>query len=141
MSVRRGQHTPPPCPVSAYNEWDPLEEVIVGRIDGYCVPPLNPEVKAVTSERHWPFFKLNGGKEFPQEFFAKAKEELENFCTVLEGEGVKVRRPEVYSFDEDFKTPDFYSPVGVNRGMPRFEGGDIVLTHKHSLQRYVYQHS
>ena len=32
----------------AWNEWDPLEEVIVGRPDNAVVPPLTHEVKANT---------------------------------------------------------------------------------------------
>lgn len=33
------------CPVSSYNEWDPLEEVIVGRAENARVPPFTVEVK------------------------------------------------------------------------------------------------
>ena len=33
------------CPVCAYTEWDPLEEVIVGRPEGARVPYLRPEIK------------------------------------------------------------------------------------------------
>lgn len=33
------------CPVCSYNEWDPLEEVIVGRAENACVPPFTVEVK------------------------------------------------------------------------------------------------
>lgn len=33
------------CPVCAYNEWDPLEEVIVGRAENAHVPPFTVEVK------------------------------------------------------------------------------------------------
>lgn len=33
------------CPVCSYNEWDPLEEVIVGRAENAHVPPLTVEVK------------------------------------------------------------------------------------------------
>lgn len=36
---------PKDCPVSSYNEWDPLEEVIVGRAENACVPPFTIEVK------------------------------------------------------------------------------------------------
>lgn len=36
---------PKDCPVSSYNEWDPLEEVIVGRAENACVPPFTVEVK------------------------------------------------------------------------------------------------
>lgn len=32
-------------PVSSHNEWDPLEEVIVGRVEGATIPSLTPEVK------------------------------------------------------------------------------------------------
>ena len=95
--------------------------MIVGRIDGYPVPPFTTEVKAVTPGQHWPFFEQNGGKAFPQEVIKKAKEELENFCAVLEGEGVRVRRPDVYDYKQDYKTPHFSSPVGVDRGMPRLK--------------------
>ena len=31
--------------VNAHNEWDPLEEVIVGRVEGATVPSLSLEVK------------------------------------------------------------------------------------------------
>ena len=27
-----------PCPVNSHNEWDPLEEVIVGRLEGAVIP-------------------------------------------------------------------------------------------------------
>uniref|UniRef100_A0A8C2C778 Glycine amidinotransferase n=1 Tax=Cyprinus carpio TaxID=7962 RepID=A0A8C2C778_CYPCA len=39
------EHAPEDCPVCAFNEWDPLEEVIVGRAENACVPPFTVEVK------------------------------------------------------------------------------------------------
>lgn len=36
---------PQECPVCSYNEWDPLEEVIVGRAENAHVPPFTVEVK------------------------------------------------------------------------------------------------
>ena len=39
-------------PVWAHNEWDPLEEVIVGRVEGATIPVLTPEVK-VKSTSHF----------------------------------------------------------------------------------------
>ena len=36
---------PQESPVCAYNEWDPLEEVIVGRAENARVPPFTVEVK------------------------------------------------------------------------------------------------
>ena len=35
------------CPVNSYNEWDPLEEIIVGRAEGQRVPFLNPDIKVM----------------------------------------------------------------------------------------------
>lgn len=37
------------CPVCSYNEWDPLEEVIVGRAENAHVPPFTVEVKVSVS--------------------------------------------------------------------------------------------
>ena len=34
-----------PSPVSSYNEWDPLEEIIVGTAEGMRVPFLHPNLK------------------------------------------------------------------------------------------------
>lgn len=111
------------CPVNSHNEWDPLEEIIVGRVEGACVPPLTPEVKANTYEKWWPFYTKYGGKPFPNDHLAKAAEQVAEFCNVLEHEGVVVRRPEPADFSMVYKTPDFESP-GMYCAMPR----DIILT-------------
>lgn len=39
------------CPVCSFNEWDPLEEVIVGRAENAHVPPFTVEVKVSSSGR------------------------------------------------------------------------------------------
>lgn len=39
----------PNSPVWAWNEWDPLEEVIVGLVEGATVPPFTVEVKVSLS--------------------------------------------------------------------------------------------
>ena len=43
---------PPPapdraCPVCSYNEWDPLEEVILGRAEGARIPKLDLPLKVI----------------------------------------------------------------------------------------------
>ncbi|TRZ01970.1 hypothetical protein DNTS_024148 [Danionella cerebrum] len=112
----------PECPVSAYNEWDPLEEVIVGRAENACVPPFTVEVKANTYEKHWPFYQRFGGQSFPKEHLQKAVDEIEEMCTILALEGVTVKRPEPLNWSEEYKTPDF-SSTGMYAAMPR----DILL--------------
>ena len=114
--VWRYQHT---CPVNSYNEWDTLEEVIVGRVEGSCVPPLTNEIQAVMSENKWPFFRQNACNRFPVEIMEKAHSEVENLCHVLTQEGVRVRRPDECEFKKGFQTPDFSSPVGLHNAMPR----------------------
>ncbi|XP_031562808.1 glycine amidinotransferase, mitochondrial-like [Actinia tenebrosa] len=113
---------PEECPVSSYNEWDTLEEVIVGRAEGAIVPFFSVEVRANTHHRNWPFFEKYGGQPFPREHTEKAVEEIEEFCNVLKHEGVTVRRPELVDFSQTYKTPDFESR-GMYSAMPR----DILL--------------
>ena len=74
--------SPEDSPVSSHNEWDPLKEVIVGRVEGACVPEFSIEVKANSYDRNWPFFQEFGGKAFPLDFVKKAQEEIEEFCRV-----------------------------------------------------------
>ena len=76
-------------------------------------------MKANTYEKHWPFYEKFGGNLFPTEHLRKAVQEIEEFCHILEMEGVRVRRPEPIEFVEDYKTPDFYSPSGLYAAMPR----------------------
>ncbi|XP_022099820.1 glycine amidinotransferase, mitochondrial-like [Acanthaster planci] len=109
-------------PVCSYNEWDPLEEVIVGRVEGAIVPQFSVEVKANTNHQHWGFFQQLGGQPFPPEHLERAKAEIEELCNVLKHEGVTVRRPKQVDFQKEYSTPDFTS-TGMYAAMPR----DILL--------------
>lgn len=110
------------CPVCSYNEWDPLEEVIVGRAENAHVPPFTPEVKANTYDKYWTFYQQHGGKPFPADHLKKAVAEIEEMCNILRHEGVTVRRPEPIDWSLVYKTPDFTSS-GMYAAMPR----DILL--------------
>jgi len=105
-------------PVCSYNEWDPLEEVIVGRVEGAHIPPMTMEVKANTNEQWWNFFRKNSGKSFPLHHVQKAFEEIEELCKILQYEGVIVRRPEILDHGKAYSTPDF-SSSGLYAAMPR----------------------
>uniref|UniRef100_A0A8C5HJZ9 Glycine amidinotransferase n=1 Tax=Gouania willdenowi TaxID=441366 RepID=A0A8C5HJZ9_GOUWI len=96
-------------PVCSYNEWDPLEEVIVGRVENAYVPPFSVEVKANTYEKYWSFYQKHGGQPFPTDHLKKAVGEIEEMCNILRLEGVNVRRPEVLDWSMEYKTPDFTS--------------------------------
>ena len=105
-------------PVCAYNEWDPLEEVIVGRIEGAHMPPMTVEIKNSISKEWWEFFQKNSGMPFPAEHLKKAAEEIEEMCNILQQEGITVRRPEALDHGKVYTTPDF-SSSGLYAAMPR----------------------
>jgi glycine amidinotransferase len=105
--------------VNSYNEWDPLEEVIVGVIDGACVPPWHIALKATMPDEHFDFFRKSGGMPFPREEVAAANRDLDEFVRILEAEGIVVRRPDSRKHDQPFATPDWNSPSGIYAAMPR----------------------
>jgi glycine amidinotransferase len=109
--------------INSHNEWDTLQEVVVGHVLGAVVPPLDPCVKVNSPERYWNFFKEWGHKPFSQEEVESANLELEEFCRILQGEGIKVRRPELVDFSASYQTPEFQS-TGLYAAMPR----DIWIT-------------
>ncbi|XP_077986231.1 glycine amidinotransferase, mitochondrial-like [Glandiceps talaboti] len=106
------------CPVWSCNEWDPLEEIIVGRVDGAHIPPLTDEVKTNVNKKQWEFFASNEGNPFPREHMMKAYSEIEEFCNILQHEGVIVRRPDIVDHSKQFTTPDF-TATGMAAAMPR----------------------
>ena len=94
----------------------------MGRAEGSCVPLFTTEIKAYASKKHWKFFQKNEGKPFPVEFVHKAAGEIDEFCRILEHEGVTIQRPDVLDFSQVYTTPDFASS-GLHAAMPR----DILL--------------
>lgn len=106
------------CPVSSYNEWDPLEEVIVGSVEGATVPPSHVALKATLPSNQLDFFRQNAGKPFPPERIAAAQRDLDELVHLLEGEGVKVRRPEPVNQLKPFGAPG-WSSTGLYAAMPR----------------------
>ena len=95
MEDVRVTNEPSSCVVNAHNEWDPLEEVIVGRPENAVVPPFTIEVKACTPIAYRGWFDQNTGKPFPEYVLRNAKKETDYLCHVLEQEEVIVRRPDI----------------------------------------------
>lgn len=105
--------------VSSYNEWDPLEEVIVGVMHGASVPPWHVALRATMPARYWEFFREHGGKPFPPEQVAAANRDLDCLAHILEAEGVTVRRPEIADHSRPYATPDWRCDGGMYAAMPR----------------------
>ncbi|MBN1204931.1 MAG: inosamine-phosphate amidinotransferase 1 [Myxococcaceae bacterium] len=109
--------------VCAYNEWDPLEEVIVGVVDHATVPDYDVALRATLPDNMYEFFRKNAGRPFPPARIEAAKKDLEELVHLLEAEGVTVRRPDVMDFSQPIATPDFRASNGLYAAMPR----DVLL--------------
>jgi len=117
------QNSPYPV-VNAFNEWDPLEEIIVGVADGAMIPPWDIEMEATVHRPElWQFYRRHGGTPWPPEMVVKAERDLEEFAHILEAEGVTVRRPTPYDFSKPYSTPDFSIASSCYALMPR----DVLL--------------
>ena len=90
----------------------------MGRAEGACFPPFSIEVKSTTNAKWWDFFQKNGGKPFPIEHIKKAATEVEEMGSILEKEGITVRRPTPRDFSKNCTAPDF-SSTGMYCAMPR----------------------
>jgi glycine amidinotransferase len=110
--------------VNTHNEWDPLEEVIVGIVDGAIIPPWDVVMEATLHRAElWDFFREYGGTPWPQELLDAAQKDVDEFVNILEAEGVRVRRPTPYDFSKPYSTPDFEIESGCYALMPR----DVLL--------------
>jgi glycine amidinotransferase len=105
-------------PVRSHNEWDPLEEAIVGVVEGAAVPPWTAVLEATMPPEQKAFFRANAGRPFPAERIDAARRDLEGFVHLLEAEGVIVRRPERLDFTRRYATPEWES-TGLYAAMPR----------------------
>jgi glycine amidinotransferase len=131
------------CVVSTYNEWDPLEEVIVGTIKGARFPGWHRALEPVIPWQHVNEFKARAGTTFPIDRLNSAERELEELVSILSGEGMVVRRPEPAP-DGDFRTP-WWSSSGLYSAMPRdsilIVGSEIIECPMAWRPRYFEVHS
>ncbi len=95
--------------VASYTEWDPLEEVVVGRLAGGVFPTWQGSMAAVVPDGSAEIFQRHGGTLFPVEHVAAAERELDELVRVLTAEGVTVVRPEPLVFTDSFATPNWRS--------------------------------
>ena len=110
--------------VNAHNEWDPLEEIIVGLLDGAVIPPWDVIMEAVVHEKElWEFYQKFGGNPWPQELIEAAQKDLDEYIHILEAEGITVRRPTPYDFSKPYSTPDFSIKSSSHTTQPR----DVLL--------------
>ena len=107
--------------VNRWNDFDPLEEVIVGIADGACFPPPEPSCQSEFNDQYTkygctmshPFSEYLPWPTGPKlkKFISGANAELDNLVSVFEGEGCIVKRPDAKkcNFNVRTTTPDFES--------------------------------
>ena len=114
-----------PSPVCSYNEWDPLEEVIVGIVDGAMVPSWHTIHRATVlpgQEKQMESLAKRTQKQplpYPEWLVQAATKCVNEFAHILESEGVVVRRPDVVDYSASFRTPDWEVMNGFCAANPR----------------------
>src|SRR5688500_18456546 len=127
------------CPVSSYNEWDPLEEIIVGRLEGATIPSAHVTVTFNLPPLAARLYRLAAGYRYPQWMVKLAQRELDEFIHILEAEGVTVRRPEAIDFTRRYRTPHWSSRgfcVACPRDVFLVVGDEIIETPSCWRSRY-----
>ena len=84
------------------NEWDPLEEVIVGNPLRARFPHADPSTRLAEYPDR-PVSEIPQGP-FPDWIIEETEEDLNAFVEVLEGQGVTVKRPETWPHEQKFST-------------------------------------
>ncbi len=110
------------CPVNSHNEWDPLEEVIVGRLEGATIPSYHISFAGNLPRTAAKLYRPIAGRKYPRPIVDRAMKELDGFVALLEGEGITVRRPEITDFSREFSSPDWKSK-GFCTASPR----DVII--------------
>src|SRR3977135_2807005 len=105
-------------PVNSHNEWDPLEEVIVGRLEGATIPSSHPVVTCnVPGMAAWAQ-SLVAGYRYPKLMIEPAQRELDGFIALLQSLGIVVTRPEPVDHKNRFSSPEWSSQGFCNSRPP-----------------------
>jgi glycine amidinotransferase len=110
--------------VNAWNEWDPLKRVILGRPEGTHVAAPEPGLYSHQPDGGYP---LGTWGPYPQEMVDAATEQMDNFEKIMAERGIAVDRVEVhpvYLEGGGNSTPDWTMPNVRSASSPR----DLFMT-------------
>ena len=110
--------------VNAWNEWDPLKRLILGRPEGTQVAAPEPGIYSHQPEGGYP---IGTWGLYPQEMVDEANEQMDNFVSILTTRGVIVDRVEVHPVYKGVignGTPDWTMPNVRGTNCPR----DLFMT-------------
>lgn len=103
--------------VSSWNEWDPLQEVIVGSARGAAEsgyePALLPYYPPTDSGRSF------RGQAIPAVLVDEAECQLDHFAALLDRLGITVRRPDPTDHAAAMRTPYWECARGHSSACPR----------------------
>ena len=134
-----------PSPVCSHNEWDPLEEVIVGRADYACLPEyIDPDdyccADVTDVGELMDMLGIQPDSTYSTKRITAANRRFEEMARLLTAEGVTVRRPESFAFSKQYSTPHWAVNCGYNSCNPRdlflVIGETILETPMSSRERY-----
>lgn len=109
--------------VSAFNEWDSLEEIIVGRATNARIACPDPGLFAVEYLEEYPSIQDIPSGPYDNQVIEETEEDLEELVQTLQNLGVTVRRPDIADHSVKFATPDWESD-GQSNYCPR----DLLVT-------------
>lgn len=92
--------------VNVHNEWDPLEEVIVGRATNAQIARPDKGLFAVEYRACGQAENIPSGR-YPQRVIEETEEDLAALVETFQKLGVTVRRPDVWEHAQSFSTPDW----------------------------------
>ena len=131
-------------PVNTYNEWDPLEEIIVGHLDHATIPSYHLTVSFNIPKSTARMYRFVGGMRYPKLFTRPAQKELDDFVHILEAEGVRVRRPDPVDYSKKIKSP-YWKTTGWCCACPRDSvlvvGDELIETPMAWPSRYFETHA
>jgi glycine amidinotransferase len=133
------------CPVNSHNEWDPLEEVIVGRLEGANIPPFHVSVTRNASRGlAGGLYRLMAGRRYPTWMVRRAQQALDRLLRLLESERIVVRRPEAIDGHVRYRTPHWASRgfcVACPRDVFLVVGDQIIETPSSWRSRFFEGHA
>lgn len=100
--------------VNVHNEWDPLEEMIVGVAHGAQVPRADRGLFALDYCDHHADQQQIPSGPYPEYVIEEAAEDLDGFVKFLSAHGVTVRRPEISDHAAVFGTPGWQTDGEYN---------------------------
>jgi glycine amidinotransferase len=104
-----------------FNEWDPLQEVIVGSVIGAQHMAFEPALGAYFELD--PLCRTFPGSVWPEEEVVEAEKQLDALAALLSARGITVRRPKAFPDKLGYSTPDFSASYGNSYACPR----DVLL--------------